>query len=130
MQSTRAWTSGLAVQLLLLAPQICSVAPVLLTPGVWFVVPCAAATLCVYACAVSGAPCSSFTGVRVPCVLCALYVACWRLFIAVRVVCGTHVVLVASLPTLFFFLGCLFDENRGGPKEKRPELEGDPERGR
>ena len=93
------------------------VVPVHPTLGVWLVVLCLSAALDVYARAMSWAPLRAFTGVPILCVPCGVYVATWRLFTSLRVVCGTRLVWMASsvsphpvsfccLLVAFFFFVC------------------------
>ena len=80
MQPGLARAIGLGVPLLVRAWRVGWVAPVALTLGVWFAVPCPSAALGVYARALSGAPWRLCTGAHVPCILYAVFEATWRLF--------------------------------------------------
>ena len=97
MQPGQARTSGLGVPLLLLARCVGWVATVRPTLGVWFVSLCSPAAPGAFARAVSGASWRLFTGAGALCVLCAVSPATWLPFTGVRTVCGTRVLLVASL---------------------------------
>ena len=76
--------------------------------GCGLLCPCRSAALGAHARAASGAPSPFFTGVRDPCVPCAVSLATWRLFTGVRIVFGRRVVLAIWWGPPLFLCFCFY----------------------